>query len=75
MPKMDGWALVLGARGVQRDIRVLLMSGFGDEVLDGYGVDRAGIELLSKPFRLDDVVQKIDELLQEQRAERARPVG
>ena len=66
MPKMDGWALVQAARALQPDIR---------EVLDGYGVDRAGIELLSKPFRLDDVVQKIDELLQEQRAERARPVG
>ena len=42
MPEMSGRALAEQASRMRPDLRVLLMSGYAEDVLEGRGLDRAG---------------------------------
>ncbi len=60
MPGMNGIAVIDRARACQRELNVILMSGHAD-VLCSDGV--SGIPLLTKPFKVAELRQRICEVL------------
>ncbi len=63
MPEVDGWALAEQLRETRPNLAVLLMTGYGHDVLASHVVDVDSIELLSKPFRLAEATAKVTALL------------
>ena len=62
MPKVDGFRLLeLLPRG-PRQIPVILISGHGDEALDGMARAAGAVAYLHKPVRVRDLLQAIGQL-------------
>lgn len=63
MPRRNGHELAAGLTAVYPDLRVLYMSGYTDEpaVVDGVATNR--IHFIAKPFTLDQLATKVDEVL------------
>ena len=59
MPEVDGWTLAERLRERQPELSVLLMTGYGNDVLESHGVDLDHVQLLSKPFRLHEATERI----------------
>jgi PAS domain S-box-containing protein len=65
MPEMNGRELARLVRAHRPEIRVLFMSGYDEEILAPQGVLDRGVELLAKPFRLNDLLRKVRSVLEE----------
>lgn len=39
------------------------MSAYSDEIITSHGVVPAGVNLIGKPFRMDDLVKRIEDVL------------
>jgi CheY-like chemotaxis protein len=63
MPEMSGRALVESMRAIRPDIAVLYMSGYTDDAIVRQGVLEPGTAFLSKPFTLEILVRKVQEVL------------
>jgi PAS domain S-box-containing protein len=63
MPQMTGSALAQRLRSRQPELKVLYLSGYPDDVLDGQDVLGPGRAFLRKPFSADDLVRKVREVL------------
>ena len=63
MPGMSGWDLAAQARGMQRDLKVLYMSGYTDNAIVHHGVLDKGIPFLQKPFTPDHLAGKVRDVL------------
>jgi PAS domain S-box-containing protein len=63
MPGMSGIDLASKLRSQLSEIKVIFISGYTDDVLVRSGINPAQITLLSKPFRLSDLVSKLQEVL------------
>jgi CheY-like chemotaxis protein len=63
MPAMSGPELHQRLKRLRPRTRVLYMSGYTDEALGRHGVLQLGTFLLQKPFRMDDLSQKVREVL------------
>jgi two-component system cell cycle response regulator CpdR len=63
MPIMDGIALALdvGARFPQ--VTILLMTGFADQRERAHGLDALIYDVITKPFTLADLMNKVDDAL------------
>jgi CheY-like chemotaxis protein len=59
MPKLDGIALARRLRALSPRLRVLLMSGFPDADALGVSQDEFGQPLLSKPFTLERLLERV----------------
>lgn len=55
MPGIDGIEAMRRIRAVSPDIHVILMTGYRVDSLLSGGFDKSSIEVLSKPFDLDDI--------------------
>jgi len=71
MPGMNGWEVAAGIKAISPDTPVGLITGWGgnldDEEMRGNGVDL----IVSKPFRLNDVLELVTEAMElDQHAER-----
>jgi two-component system cell cycle sensor histidine kinase/response regulator CckA len=71
MPGMDGATLARLVRMERPSIRVILMSGYAEDVAPGIVAGEDGIHFLPKPFSLKQLAGKVKEAL----AEPAAPVG
>lgn len=60
LPGLNGRQLADAARALDPDFPVLLMTGYAGKALDSPVLD--GIEILSKPFSLDNLMGKVDRL-------------
>jgi CheY-like chemotaxis protein len=67
MPKLDGEEVFAELRKIQPDVRVVLCSGFTEhEILNRFqGAGIAGF--IQKPARLDVLLSKIDEVIENSR--------
>ena len=65
MPEMSGPELVVELRRERASLRVLFMSGYTDEALARYGLDRDRDALLAKPFSAHDLERRLRELVRE----------
>ena len=63
MPGMSGRELVEQLADICREIPVLCVSGYTDDVMIRHGVLQANITLLQKPFSADVLVHKVREIL------------
>lgn len=61
MPLLDGVALA--ARALKQQLRVLLMSGFAEQLERAKSLEGAHVAVLSKPFTLEDVRARVRKLL------------
>ncbi len=59
MPEVDGWTLAEQLRCSRPTLPVLLMTGYGNDVLQAHGVDLDEVEVMSKPFRLHEASDRI----------------
>ncbi len=66
MPRMSGPELAGMVKTMLRGIRVLYISGYPEQQLRQYGVTRLQANFLQKPFRQDELVQKLEQLLDEE---------
>lgn len=63
MPQMNGPDLALCLREIHRSLKVLYMSGYTDDKLQIIASDR-DVALLQKPFRIHDLLHKLQQLFQ-----------
>ncbi|TAL01316.1 MAG: response regulator [Rhodospirillaceae bacterium] len=65
MPGMDGGTLARLIRVERPEIRILLISGYSEEVARGDIVDTDDFHFLPKPFSLSQLVAKVKDVLKE----------
>jgi len=63
MPEMSGRTLAARVGNMRPDLRVLLMSGYAEDALEGWGLAGAGGAFLRKPFTPTVLTRKIREVL------------
>jgi len=63
MPDMSGRAVADAVQDLHPNCRVLFMSGYTDDAIVRHGVLHAEALFLQKPFRADDLAQKVSEAL------------
>jgi CheY-like chemotaxis protein len=63
MPGMGGKMLVDRAREMKKNLKVLFISGYPDEVIATHGVLHEGVNYLQKPFSVSGLSGKIREML------------
>jgi DNA-binding response OmpR family regulator len=63
MPGMDGIALALKVNKDHPDMRVLMMTGYEEERQRAYGLDDLIHGVVSKPFTLDDLRERVSAAL------------
>ncbi len=63
MPGLDGISLAKRAQGIVPGIRVLMMSGFAEELERAKSAAVGRVSVLSKPFSLDHVRSAVRDLL------------
>jgi CheY-like chemotaxis protein len=57
MPTLDGISLAEQALSANRDLRLILMSGFLEQLARTHNLDASRVTTLSKPFTLDQLKQ------------------
>lgn len=63
MPKMNGKILVEKIKEYLRDIKVIFMSGYNEELVSDRGIIIDEVKLLQKPFNLRQLLNAISEVL------------
>ena len=59
MPNMDGEETFAVLRNIRPDVRVILTSGYNEEIATGHFGEGELVGFLKKPFRLDDMLRAI----------------
>jgi len=67
MPGMDGGTLARLIRVERPEIKIIVISGYSEEVARGDIVDTADFHFLPKPFSLGQLASKVKEVLTEER--------
>jgi hypothetical protein len=63
LPGMNGRQFADQVRESRPDLKVLFMTGYAESAAVANGLLPAGMELITKPFDLDDLVKRVRELL------------
>ena len=63
MPKMGGHILVQNLRSISETVPILYISGYATTTLMESGIEIGDNDFLQKPFRIDELLQKLDDLL------------
>jgi CheY-like chemotaxis protein len=63
LPQMSGPEVAVRLGGVMPGVKVLYISGYTDDALDGHGVLGPGIAFLAKPFTSVQLGRKVREVL------------
>ena len=63
MPIMDGIGLALHVAAKFPDVIIVLMTGFADQRERAHGLDALIYDVITKPFTLADLLQKVDDAL------------
>ena len=64
MPIMDGIGLALHVAAKYPDVIIVLMTGFADQRERAHGLEALIYDVITKPFTLADLIQKIDDALE-----------
>ena len=60
MPEMDGATLLRAIRARRPNVRVIMISGYGESILGGLLDQSDGVLFLPKPFSLNELLDKVD---------------
>lgn len=63
MPVMDGIGLALEVGARFPEVTILLMTGFADQRERAHGLDALVYDVITKPFSLDQLLDKVDDAL------------
>ena len=63
MPIMDGIGLALHVAARYPDMTIVLMTGFADQRERAHGLEALIYDVITKPFTLVDLLQKVDDAL------------
>ncbi|VAW21258.1 Two-component transcriptional response regulator, LuxR family [hydrothermal vent metagenome] len=63
MPVMDGIALALEVGANYPNLPILLMTGFADQRERAHGLDQLVYDVISKPFAMADLLEKVSDAL------------
>ena len=63
MPKLDGVEVARHARANQPELRVTFITGFGEGALRARNIEIDGMRVLSKPFKLRELIEHVDDML------------
>jgi two-component system cell cycle response regulator CpdR len=63
MPVMDGIALALNVGAAWPEVTIVLMTGFADQRERAHGLEALIYDVITKPFTLQDLVQKVEDAL------------
>jgi CheY-like chemotaxis protein len=63
LPGLNGRQLADAARAMRPNLPILLITGFAGNALDDWGLP-AGIEVLRKPFSLDEITDRVRKMLE-----------
>ena len=63
MPVMDGIALALEVGANYPGLPILLMTGFADQRERAHGLDQLVYDVISKPFAMADLLEKVSDAL------------
>ena len=69
MPVMDGISLSLSAARDEPDLLIVLMTGYSDQRERTYGIETIIQDILLKPFTLDELIERVDEVLNARNAQ------
>jgi DNA-binding response OmpR family regulator len=61
---LNGRQLADAARAVVLNLPILLITGYAGDALNGKGKLESGMELLVKPFTLDDLAERVQTMLE-----------
>ena len=75
MPEMSGPELAKNLKKVRPNTEVLYMSGYTDDKLGSISESDGELTLIQKPFYIDDLVQKIQEILRRKDRHSSREVS
>ena len=64
---LSGIELTRQIMGEYKDIKVLLTSGYPDEIVDLVDIMEMGVELLAKPYRRTQLASAIEKVVSAQR--------
>lgn len=64
MPIMDGIALALHVAASYPTMTIVLMTGFADQRERAHGLDALIYDVITKPFTLADLLQKVEDALE-----------
>jgi len=64
MPEMDGKLLFEKIKEVNKNIKIIYISGYPENVLEAKGIDIRGRNFLQKPFTIEKLAYKIREILE-----------
>jgi two-component system, cell cycle sensor histidine kinase and response regulator CckA len=68
MPRMSGQEVLSELHRMNPDLPVILCSGFSEADIDAHAANGARVSFLEKPFREDDLVAKLRDVLRTDRA-------
>ncbi|MBW2015573.1 MAG: response regulator [Deltaproteobacteria bacterium] len=63
MPRIDGRELARQISEIHPGVRVLFMSGYTHDIIARRGVLKKGLHLIEKPFTVNELLQKVREVL------------
>ncbi|MGY9005410.1 MAG: hypothetical protein ACKVJQ_04820 [Alphaproteobacteria bacterium] len=66
MPSLDGFQLAARARISHPELQVMFITGFAAVMLRGRDQELRGTKVLSKPFHLRELVDRVEEILKKQ---------
>ena len=66
MPRMSGKELAHRLREICPKLQVLYVSGYTADVMSNHGILDTGVDYLGKPFRSQDLLTKVREMLDRQ---------
>lgn len=66
MPNLNGIEFIERLRFVRNDFKVLYMSAYLDDVLSHRGIPAREVAFIRKPFRVSDLLKKVQDLFGEQ---------
>jgi PAS domain S-box-containing protein len=72
MPSMNGRELLERLRATRPDLPALFISGYPGDVIASHGVLDAGVNLLHKPFAVDELLRRVRVVLGEAAVDAAR---
>jgi len=63
MPRKNGKEMLDQLRTIKPGIKAVFISGYAADVMQDKGMFEEGIEFISKPFKKDDLLRKVREVL------------
>lgn len=63
MPGMGGQELAKSFTALRPNARLLYMSGYTDDTIVRHGIEEGSVALLTKPFTMETIAQRVREVL------------